>query len=69
MKRKTYYEKAVSLVNELNGRKGYGKFEILSYNGTTELSYKDKKGRRIIGGYLTDKELWKIVCAIGNYLR
>lgn len=68
MKRKTYYEKAVSLVDELNGN-GNGEFEVLSCNGTSELSYKDKNGRKVIGSYLTDKELWLIVCAIGNYLR
>lgn len=68
MKRKTYYEKAVSLIDELN-RNGNGELEVFSCNNTSELSYTDKKGRKVLGSYLTDKELWLILCAIANYLR
>lgn len=68
MERKTYYEKAVSLVDELN-ENGNGTFEVLSYNGTSTLYYVNKGRKAAVGNYLTDKELWMIVCAIGNYLR
>lgn len=46
MKRKTYYEKAVSLIDELN-RNGKGELEVFSCNNTSELSYTDKKEERL----------------------
>ena len=67
MKRKTYYEKSMSLIDELN-KNGNGEFDVFSYNGTSTLYYVNK-GRKVLGSYLTDKELWLIVCAIANYLR
>lgn len=45
MKRKTYYEKAVSLIDELN-RNGNGELEVFSCNNTSELSYTDKKRKK-----------------------
>lgn len=68
MKRKTYYEKAFSLVDELN-RNGNGMFRMFRCNGASNLYYEGKKERKVLGSHLTDKELWLIVCAIANYLR
>lgn len=70
MKRKTYLEKAQDIVDELNSMYELGgTFSIFHIEPWVIIMFHTKRGTKVrISEYVTGKEAWTIMCAIGNYI-
>lgn len=70
MKRKTYLEKAQDIVDELNSMYELGgTFKIIHVDHWVIIMFHTQRGTKVrISEYVTGKEAWTIMCAIGNYI-